>query len=58
LALALGFLAEWQFAPFIKDGSFGYFVLHLHQLKPITLLMIAAGGFIGFWVPFSRRRLE
>jgi hypothetical protein len=26
------------------------------DLLPATLLMIAAGGFIGFWVPF--RRLE
>ena len=24
LALALGVLAEWQFAPFIRDGSLGY----------------------------------
>ena len=47
LALALGVLAEWQFAPFIKDGSLGYFVTHLHQLKPITVIMIAAGAFIG-----------
>jgi hypothetical protein len=58
LALALGFLAEWRFAPFITDGSLGYFLAHLHQLKPITLLMIAAGAFIGFWAPFSRRQLE
>src|SRR5208283_756412 len=48
LALALGFLAEWQFAPFISDGSLSYFVTHLYQLKPITLIMIAAGAFIGF----------
>jgi hypothetical protein len=58
LALALGVLAEWQFAPFIKDGGLGYFVTHVHQLKPITLIMIAAGAFIGFWAPFSRRQLE
>ena len=58
LALALGVLAEWQFAPFIRDGSLGYFVTHIHQLKPITLIMIAAGAFIGFWAPFSRRQHE
>ena len=58
LALALGFLAEWQFAPFITDASLGYFLAHLHQLRPITLLMIAGGAFIGFWAPFSRRQLE
>ena len=32
------------------------FITHLMALQPATLLMIAAGGFIGFWVPF--RRLE
>jgi hypothetical protein len=31
---------------------------HIHQLKPITLIMIAAGAFIGFWAPFSRRQHE
>ena len=58
LALAIGSLAEWRFAPFISDGSFGYFVTHFHQLKPITLIMIAMGGFIGFWAPYSRRQHE
>ena len=57
-ALALGVLAEWQFAPFIRDGSLGYFVTHIYQLRPITVMMIAAGAFIGFWAPFSRRQLE
>jgi hypothetical protein len=56
LALALGFLAEWQLAPFIKDRSLSYFLTHAYQLKPITLIMIAAGAFIGFWAPFSRRK--
>ena len=41
-----------------RDGSLGYFVTHIHQLKPITLIMIAAAAFIGFWAPFSRRQLE
>jgi len=58
LALALGVLTEWQFAPFIRDGSLGYFVAHLHQLRPITLIMIAAGAFIGFWAPFRRCQLD
>ena len=58
LALALGFLAEWQFAPFIVDRSLGYFLTHIHQLKPITLIMIATGTLIGFWAPFSRRQVS
>jgi hypothetical protein len=58
LALALGLLSEWRFAPFVKDGSLGYFLSHVHQLKPITLIMITAGTVIGFWLPFNRRQLE
>lgn len=54
LALALGLFAEWQFSPFRADDSFSYFLGHVHQLKPVTLLMIAAGAGIGFWVPFRR----
>jgi len=55
-ALALGLFTEWKFAPFIQDAGLRYFLLHLNQLKPLTLLMIAAGAFIGFYSPFSRRR--
>ena len=54
LALALGCFTEWRFAPFVADDSVGYFVAHMHQLKPITLIMIGAGTLIGFWVPFRR----
>jgi hypothetical protein len=57
MGLAIGLLAEWHFAPFIQDGSFGYFLSHFDQLRPITLIMIAGGAFIGFWAPFSRRRM-
>jgi hypothetical protein len=54
LALALGLFTEWRYAPFIADASFGYFVSHLHRLRPFTLLMLAVGTLIGFWVPFRR----
>jgi hypothetical protein len=52
LALALGLFAEWRIAPFVKDGSLAYFLAHAYQLKPITLIMILAGAFLGFWVPY------
>jgi hypothetical protein len=52
LALALGFFTEWCYAPFVTDGSLGYFLSHVHQLSPLTLIMIGAGALIGFWVPF------
>ena len=54
MALALGIFTEWRYAPFIANDSFVYFVSHLHQLRPMTLIMIAAGTAIGFWVPFRR----
>jgi hypothetical protein len=53
-ALALGIFAEWSTAPWKKDDSFGYFLKHLLDLQPITLLMMAAGGAIGFWIPFRQ----
>ncbi|HEX5270498.1 MAG TPA: hypothetical protein VFW33_08440 [Gemmataceae bacterium] len=54
LAVGLGVFSEYRLAPFIDDHSFAYFVSHLHQLRPLTLLLIAVGGAIGFWVPFRR----
>lgn len=54
LALTFGIVAEWRFAPFKADDSFGYFVTQLHQLKPMTLIMIVAGTAVGFWIPFRR----
>ncbi len=41
--LALGLYTEWRFAPFRTDPSFPYFLTHLHQLKPFTLLSLALG---------------
>jgi hypothetical protein len=54
LATALGIIAEYRFAPFNADDSLPFFLSHLFDLKPITLFMIAAGGLIGFWVPYRR----
>jgi len=53
-AIALGLFTEWKFEPFIADNSLGYFLRHIPDLRPATLLMIAAGAFLGFWVPFRR----
>jgi hypothetical protein len=54
LATALGVFAEYRYAPFVADESLPYFVSHLFDLRPVTLLLIAVGGLIGFWVPFRR----
>ena len=55
LALVAGVLTEYRFAPFLADRSLEYFLVHTLDLRPLTLLLIGLGGFIGFWVPFRRR---
>jgi len=54
LALGLGLFTEWRFRPFITDDSLGYFLAHVYDLKPVTLVMVALGGAIGFWIPYRR----
>jgi hypothetical protein len=46
--LALGLFIEWKFAPFKADGSLSYFIKHIHELTPVTLIMLAVGTFLGF----------
>ena len=55
-ALALSLYTEWAFFPFIADGSFGYFLRHIPDLRPVSLLMIALGTFAGFY--FGRDALR
>ena len=53
-ALALGLVAQWHEFPFRKDASFGYFLGHVTELKPLTFIMLAAGAALAFWMPFRR----
>jgi hypothetical protein len=57
--LVLGLWAEWNFAPFIADDSFVYFITHVHLLKQIKVLMLAASPFISFWLAlgFDRKQI-
>ena len=55
LALGAGLFSEWWTAPFIVDDSLGYFLTHLHRLRSITLIDVAIGTLLGFYVPFRRR---
>jgi hypothetical protein len=54
LALLLGLVTQFRYAPFNADPSLGYFVTHLRDLPSVTLGMIGLGAVIGFWVPFRR----
>ncbi len=56
-AIALGIFCEWHLAPFIMDASFSYFLTHLQDLQPATLLMMAIGAALAYWLP-NRRRLR
>jgi hypothetical protein len=55
LALLLGFFAEWWA---ILDVTFGYYLTHLHQLQPITYIMIALGGLCGYWFGQGQERMK
>ncbi len=54
-ALALGIFSQWRFAPFIKDTSLGFFLTHLQDLRPTTMIMILLGGVFGFWFALGSR---
>jgi hypothetical protein len=56
LALIVGVVSEWRLRPFLADNSFGYFITHLQQLRPITLIMIAIGAAFAFWFGATGRR--
>jgi hypothetical protein len=51
IALVAGVVSYWHdfSPPFDTDGSLRDLVMHLHQLPPITLIMLAVGTFLGFW---------
>lgn len=53
--LALGLFTEWQFAPFVADHSFSYFLTHVHTLQPVTLLMLALGVFLSYSLALRRK---
>jgi hypothetical protein len=54
-AALLGIFTEWKAAPMIADPSFGYFITHLHDVQQLSLIMIALGAAVGFYMPFSSR---
>ncbi|MCA1685150.1 MAG: hypothetical protein LC745_04035 [Planctomycetia bacterium] len=49
-AVVLGFYSEWSNWPFNADDRFSYFLAHVSDLKPVTLLMVTVGALIAFWL--------
>jgi hypothetical protein len=56
LALLAGIVSEWRLSPFLADAGFGYFLTHLHQLRPLTMIMIGLGAAISLRVAWGSRR--
>lgn len=54
LAVPVALLLEWKYRPFIADPSLSYFLRNLHDLTPVTWLMLGLGTFLAFW--FGRGR--
>jgi hypothetical protein len=50
-ALCLSVYAEWVHAPFKEDGSFLFFLTHLHQLDgaAVKYVMMGLGALFAFW---------
>jgi hypothetical protein len=49
VALALGLYCDWRYFPFRADRSLGYYLTHISDLPPVTLIMIMVGGVLAFW---------
>jgi hypothetical protein len=48
--LALGLYTEWVYEPFAADKTFRYLVLHFYDMRGITLIMIALGTALSFYL--------
>lgn len=48
--ILLSLYVEWKAFPFAADNSLEYFLYHVHELKSITLLMIATGATAAYWL--------
>lgn len=51
-ALLVGIGTEWWLFPFVANESLGFFLTHLHDLRPASLIMIGIGAAIGFYGPY------
>ena len=49
-ALILGLGLEWHFFPFIADNSLGHFIKNIPNLRGMTMMMIALGTGLAFWI--------
>ena len=48
LGLGLGLFTEWKFSPFIANDKLSYFLAHVHELRPMTLIMLLIGTVLAY----------
>lgn len=56
-ATLLLIFCEWKTFPFVADDSFSYFVVHLHQLRGLTLIFLLLGILAGAWFSLGRPKV-
>lgn len=52
--LAIALYSEWRVFPFIKDGSFSYFLAHVQDLTLVSKVAIALNAGFGLWFGMGR----
>lgn len=55
-SVVLAIVVEWRFWPFEADGSFAYFLTHLHHLPWKSQLSLIAGLVVGCYFGMGRDR--
>lgn len=58
LGLGLALFTEWKFRPFIADAGLGYFLTHVHELKPVTLIFVALGAYFSYRMALGSDRFR
>jgi hypothetical protein len=54
--LASALFIEWRFELKFADKSFAYFLAHLHECKPLTLIMLLIGTVISYRLALGMER--
>lgn len=56
IGLVAGVLTEWLLWPWLSDPSLGHFLANLHNLTPLTWILIALGAVFAYWFSFKPGR--
>jgi hypothetical protein len=56
--VCVGLYSEWRHFPFAADHSLGYFITHVHELRGLTLLMLAGGTAFAVWLSLGKNKTQ